>query len=153
MVIKNAAQQYKNNQISSAPPEETVLMLYNGAIDFLKKALATMGKDKRKKLIFIEKTIKIIDYMQSCLDMQKGEEIAKNLNGLYDYILIQLTKANLKNDAAKINEVIDILVPIRDAWAELCRNGKNVQQPASAGRTVAYGAPGNAEIKKIAVSA
>jgi flagellar protein FliS len=154
MLNKTAAQQYKNNNIVSAGPEESVLMLYDGAIRFMKmSAVCIAKKNRKKKIVFIEKTLKIVDYLQACLDMQKGGEIAKNLNDLYDYILIELTKANLKDDIRKIQEIINLLLPVRDAWAGICRN-KKAAAPAQAAESFAspYGKADTPETKRVAVS-
>ena len=154
MVIKDAVQQYKNTQVASATSEETVLMLYDGVIKFLRKAILYMGTNNKKKLVFIQKALKIIDYLQSSLDMQKGGEVARNLNDLYEYMLVQIVKANLKNDGNKINEIIRILEPVRDAWADICKNSKAAQNSTISGNNPSYGvSQGYAENRKVAVSA
>ncbi len=128
--------QYRQSQISSTAPEKTVLMLYDGAIRFLKGAVSELTENNNiiEKTNLVEKTIKIIDYLQSCLDMEKGGEIADNLSKLYDYMSITLTKANLKNDPEKMKEVIDLMTTIREGWNGIC-NQNNVipsnQQPAA----------------------
>lgn len=148
--MKNdAATQYRENTIVSATPEETVLMLYNGAIEFLRGALKEVGRSTDKKIVLIDKSLKIIEYLQSCLDREKGGEIARNLNDLYDYMMVQITRANFGNDATKINEVIRLLLPLRDAWAEICKkDGKKVHAAPFASRTEEAHPAG-----KIAVSA
>ncbi len=80
--------------------------------------------------------MKIIEYLQSCLDNEKGGEIALNLNSLYDYIFIRLTEANLRNDTAKMREVVDLLNNIRDGWNSIsdknsANNNSTTDQTAS----------------------
>jgi len=123
---------YRESRITSATPEETVLMLYDGAIRFLGTAIKELEENNNipEKSILLEKTVKIIDYLQSCLDSEKGEIIAKNLNSLYDYMVIELTKANLKNDAAKMQEILGLLITIRDGWNGICsKNNGETQRP------------------------
>ncbi len=126
------AQHYRDNQINTASPAETVLMLYDGMIKFLRAAIEKLEEgDVEEKAKLIEKGVNIIDYLQSCLDKEKGGEIAVNLDRLYGYMMIQLTEANLQNDAGKIKQVIMLIQPIRDAWAEISKsngNGKSAQQ-------------------------
>lgn len=125
------AQQYRDNQISSSAPEQTVLMLYDGTIKFLRSAVNELKKgDISEKAKLIEKAVKIVDYLQSCLDKEKGGEIAVNLERLYDYVLVELTEANIKNDSSRIDSVVKVLLPIRDAWAEIC-NPKIQNFPAN----------------------
>jgi flagellar protein FliS len=122
--------QYRQSQIASNAPEKTVLMLYDGAIRFLKNAIREIddNNDIVAKANLIEKTVKILEYLQSCLDGDKGGEIAVNLSKLYDYMSIRLTEANLKNDTAKMEEVLNLLKTIREGWNGICdTKGANTQ--------------------------
>ncbi len=134
----NSLSQYRQNQMSAIAPEKTVLMLYDGAIRFLRNAINELDEnnDIVAKANSIEKTVKIIEYLQSCLDNEKGGEIALNLNRLYDYISIRLTEANLRNDTAKMREVVDLLNNIRDGWNSIsdknsANNNSTTDQTAS----------------------
>ena len=120
----NILSHYRQSQLSSMTPEKTVLMLYDGAISFLKSAVsATSEKNIAAKAGYIEKALKILEYLQSCLDKEKGGEIAENLDRLYDYISITLTKANLKNDLHKMDEAIQLLQTVREGWKSICHQG------------------------------
>ncbi len=136
---------YRESQVTSATPEETVLMLYDGAIRFLSTAIKEVEENNNivEKSILLEKTVKIIDYLQSCLDSEKGEVIAKNLDSLYDYMVIELTKANLRNDTKKMEEVLGLLLTIRDGWNGICnKNNGNGEREQPAINTGAYGNAG-----------
>lgn len=119
----SVAQKYRNTQVTSSSPQEMVLLLYDGAINFLKSAVRELNvnKDVSKKAKLIEKAVNIIDYLQLSLDMEKGEEIAKNLDRLYEYMVIRLTEANLKNDGDKIDEIVKLLLNLREGWAGICQ--------------------------------
>lgn len=139
---RSSISQYMGNQISSASPEKTVLMLYDGAIRFLRSAIKEIEENNNipEKAILIEKTVKIIDYLQSCLDKEKGGEIAENLNKMYDYMSIKLTEANLRNDTAKMREVVDLINTIRDGWNSICdKNSTN--NNSTADQTASYVQP------------
>ena len=126
--------QYRGNQISSATPEKTVLMLYDGAIRFLRTAIKDIEENNNipEKAMLLEKTMKIIDYLQSCLDKEKGGEISENLDNLYQYMSVRLTKANFKNDTKLMEEVLGLLLTVREGWNEICdKNNKEGQSAAS----------------------
>jgi flagellar protein FliS len=126
MVKGSLSQQYREIHLVSSTPEETVLMLYDGAIRFLKEAAKEIAeKNITAKLRLLEKVEKILDYLQACLDMEKGGEIAENLHRLYDYVLVRLTEANLYNDVAKIEEIANLLGTVREGWAGICKPTKN----------------------------
>ena len=126
--------QYRENQITSASPEETVLMLYDGAVRFLSSAIRELKENNNapEKSLLIEKTVKIIDYLHSCLDEEKGDIIAKNLKDLYDYMVIGLTKANLKNDTDKMEEILGLLTTIRDGWNGMFEENKGKKNTPAA---------------------
>ena len=54
----------------------------------------------------------------STLNMDAGE-ISVNLMKLYDFMIWQLIEANRDKDKNKINSVIELLVPLKDAWKEV----------------------------------
>ena len=130
----NGLSQYRDSRITSASPEETVVMLYEGAARFLGLAIKELeeNNDLVEKSLLIEKTVKIIDYLDSCLDEEKGDVIAKNLKDLYSYMVIGLTKANLKNDAKKMEEILGLLHTIKEGWSGITdkKNGNTNVPPA-----------------------
>ncbi len=118
--LKGAQQYAKVNStsaIESANPHQLIQMLYQGALDSLQGALGHIErKDFEAKGKSIGKAMSIIGGLQSVLDHEKGGEIAKNLDSLYDYISVRLYEASLDNDRAKVNEVIGLLKEIKAGW-------------------------------------
>jgi flagellar protein FliS len=131
--------QYRGNQIAAATPEKTVLMLYDGAIRFLRSAIKEIEENNNipEKAMLLEKTVKIVDYLHSCLDKEKGGEISKNLDTLYQHMSIKLTKANLKNDTKLMEDVLGLLLTVREGWNEICdkksKEGQSAASPVTAG--------------------
>jgi len=106
--------------VNSASPLQLVLLLYDGAIGSLATAKGQMQDMKfAEKGRLISKAIGIIEGLRSVLDFDKGGEISKNLNDLYEYMKHRLTMANLKNDPEGPAEVIRLLNDLRTAWAKL----------------------------------
>ncbi len=129
MVKRGLSHQYREMRLASSSPEEIVLMLYDGAIRFLKDAAREMAdKNITAKVRLVEKVEKIVDYLQSCLDMKRGGEIASNLNRLYTYVLMRLTEANFYNDVARIEEIIMLLGLLREGWFSVCDAGKKGEE-------------------------
>ncbi|OFZ71013.1 MAG: flagellar export chaperone FliS [Betaproteobacteria bacterium RBG_16_58_11] len=106
--------------VNSASPLQLILLLYDGAIGALATAKGQMQDMKfAEKGRLISKAIGIIEGLRVVLDFDKGGEIAKNLNDLYEYMKHRLTIANLKNDPEGPAEVIRLLNDLRTAWAKL----------------------------------
>ena len=57
--------------------------------------------------------------LKAALDIESGGELAINLRGVYNYSILRLTTANLKNDITLIEEVTQLIVPVFDAWKSI----------------------------------
>jgi flagellar protein FliS len=112
----NPYQQYKENAILTASPEELVLMLYNGIIRFIDEAkTALQKKDYVETNAEIQRAQDIITELMLTLDM--NYDISKNLYNLYDYMLRRLIDANVKKDIEILDEVRGFAVELRDTWS------------------------------------
>lgn len=106
--------------IASATPVQIIVLLYDGAINSLASAKGKMQEMKlAEKGQLISKAISIVEGLRSVLDFEKGGDIARNLNDLYDYMKRRLAAANLKNDQGGLDEVMGLLATLREAWVEL----------------------------------
>lgn len=114
--------QYQTNQIQTASPEKILIMLYDGAIQFLNKAKKEI---ENKNIQEVHNNIigaqKIISEFMNTLDMEVGGETANNLYNLYEYLHFRLVQANLKKDAAMIDEVLVHLKDLKATWEEAIR--------------------------------
>ncbi|MBX5470333.1 MAG: flagellar export chaperone FliS [Thermoleophilaceae bacterium] len=120
MNLATAPQAYKESAVLTAPPERLVVMLYDGAIRFLRQGKAMMSEGR------IEETNKrlqrgeaIIDHLLATLDMEAGGELAERLQAIYLYSRRHLTEARVKRDPERIENVIRWLSELRDAWARI----------------------------------
>ena len=107
--------------VHAANPVKLVLMLYDGASLAIAEATRHMADgriaDKGKA---ISKAISIIDGgLRVSLDTTRGGAIAAQLFELYEYMGRRLLLASLRNDAAGLAEVSELLRELRGAWAEL----------------------------------
>lgn len=131
MAMNNPYQQYQTNSILTAPPEELTLMLYNGAIKFLKQAKIHIEENKLDKAHNnIIKAQNIIRELMCTLDMQY--EIAQNLYQLYDFMYNWLVQANVNKlkpeGVQQIDDVIGMLEELRDTWVETIKIVKGSQK-------------------------
>jgi len=118
--MSSAAQAYQQTNFNTVGQGELLLMLYDGAIKFLRQAKEKiLVKDYAQKGILISKTIDIINELAGSLNMEKGGSIAVNLNNLYFFCTTHLLQANLKMDPEKVDNVIKILSELRGAYAEI----------------------------------
>ena len=110
-------QTYRENKVQTADPGTILLLLYQGAIDFLKKAISALEKeDVVEKGMCILKAHAIISELQATLKMDIGGEMATNLQDLYSYILDQIMIANHKNDPALLESLISLLSTVKEGF-------------------------------------
>jgi flagellar protein FliS len=123
--------QYRNNQILNAPPEQILIMLYDGAIRFCRQAMLAMDSgDKKVRAEKISRTMAIICEFANSLDHQVGGEIATDLEALYAYMVRELTTANLKNNRSSLETVEALLVDLRETWGQAIEVNRQETQPA-----------------------
>lgn len=124
----NAHQQYQNNMVKTASPQELTLMLYNGLIKFLNLAkLGIEEKSIEKANNNIGRAQDIIIEFMSTLDM--SYEISRSLMAIYDYMNRRLIEANLRKDEAIVEEVLMFAEDLRDTWMQAMKLAK--QQTAN----------------------
>jgi len=106
---------YLEQKVMSAKPEELTLMLYEGVIKFVKQAkLFNDKKDVEQSNYVNLKAQAIIQELRSTLDMKI--EISTNFESLYIFMIEQLVEANLKKDNAILDEVLELAEDFRDTW-------------------------------------
>lgn len=107
--------------IFAASPHKLIVMLFDGAKLALSNALLHLKNQKiEAKGRAISHAISIInDGLRSSLNKEAGGQLALNLDALYEYMCTRLLLANLNNDAIMLNEVIDLVDVIRQAWLEI----------------------------------
>ena len=112
---------YTQTKVATAyNPVELVIMLYDGAIDFLDKAATAINmREVPIKIKYIDKAIAIIEELLNALNLEVGGEIALNLQNLYLHMMRELVLANAKNDGNKIKHVTNLLKELREAWVQI----------------------------------
>jgi flagellar secretion chaperone FliS len=110
-------------RVSQASPHQLIVLLFDGALNAIKLASLYIQKGNiAGKGAAISKAINIVDNgLKSCLDLEKGGEIAENLDRLYHYISQQLVLANLHNDKEKLQSCFDLLNNIAESWREIAK--------------------------------
>lgn len=117
---------YRKSSVSGATPLQLVIMLYDGALRFLKQAQRAIQQDDLyHKNENLTKAQRIVAELLSCLDMEKGGEIAKNLFALYSYVYDQMVQANLNDDLEAIERSVKVLSDLRTSWVQLEEQAKS----------------------------
>jgi flagellar protein FliS len=96
-----------------------VVMLYDGAIALLHRAIAAMeAHDIEKKCQHLNRTLAIIMQLEGTLNFEQGGEAARTLQAFYMYARAQAQRANVENSPEILRELIEHFTSLRDAWQE-----------------------------------
>ena len=126
MVPSRFRKEYRYNEIATSSQGKLIVMMYEGALKFVNLAIEGVdNKDLSKKGIYINKAHDIINELSLALDMKKGGEIAQKLESLYQFILHQLTLANIKSDRKALESILNVLTPLLEAWTKLLTKSNN----------------------------
>jgi flagellar secretion chaperone FliS len=125
------ARAYVTTQIQTASPVQVIVLLYDGTIQAMK--LAQVGirtHNQADKARFIGRAIRVVSELSATLNMEQGGDVAKDLHRLYEFVLYELTQANLRDQPERLDAPIRCFNLVREAWVELA---VQVQKPHAVG--------------------
>ena len=121
----NALDQYKQNTVFTATPEELTLMLYEGCIKFLNIAKYNIEQGQVEKAHnALIRAQDIIIELDSTLNMEY--EISNDLRNLYNFVKSKLIDANINKKVEPIEEAMEIVIGLRDTWKEAMKQVKKM---------------------------
>lgn len=125
---------YRQVATQTAPPGQLVLMLYEGTVRFLERALIGFDcEDPAECNETISNNIlkaqAILHELNVSLNMEAGGEFSHTMRRLYDYLDRRLMESNLRKEQTGIREVIARITVLRDAWSAML-NGQGTLSAA-----------------------
>ena len=119
---------YLQNLVENANPIRLIILLYDKAINCIETAIEAIegGVDDfenvKIKAENLTRAMDILIVLRASLDKEKGEEIAGNLEGIYDILIDEMVRANIKNDTEGLKKAVEVLSELREGWEEAERN-------------------------------
>ena len=115
---------YKESAVLTAPPEQLVLMLYDGIHRFLFQGTVAMrGGDYALSNTKLQRAEAIIDELIATLDHEQGGVISDRLNAIYLYSRRTLGESRVEKSPEKIEHVQGLIRQLRESWAQMCGAG------------------------------
>ena len=106
--------------VDAADPHRLIVMLMDGALERLATARGLMSHGaSAEKAQLLHRAVAIIDELRNCLNFKAGDQIAANLDSLYEYMCQRIMQANSANKPEWLDEVSRLLTEIRSAWLQL----------------------------------
>jgi flagellar protein FliS len=117
--MKNPALAYRQFSVQGSTPLGLVVMLYDGAIASLQRAITAIEADDiPKKCSHLNRAQAIIMQLEGTLNFEVGGEVAQTLKVLYVYARAQMLKANIENSPQVLRSLMEKLSTVREAWNE-----------------------------------
>ena len=115
--MNHPASAYRQFSVQGATPLGLVVMLYDGAIAALQRAVkAVESRNVEDKCRHLNRALAIIAQLEGTLNFELGGEVAKTLKAFYLYSRNQAMKANIENSAEILRTLIERFTSVRDAW-------------------------------------
>ncbi|MEO5983201.1 MAG: flagellar export chaperone FliS [Pedococcus sp.] len=109
---------YNGDAVTTASPNRLVVMLYDRLLKDLNTAFTAVNsgsiESAHRALLHAQD---IIVELSGSLDLDMWPEGAQ-LKALYDYLTDRLVQANVTKDPGLVAECLEIIEPLRDAFAE-----------------------------------
>ena len=134
-VSSRSASAYKRvgieTSVDNADPHKLVVLLFDALQQTLGSARAAIQKgDVPGKCKHINHAVRIFEEgLIAPLNLQDGGELARNLHDLYTYCVQRLTIANIRSDAAILEEVQRVIEPVASGWKQINGQGPAYLQP------------------------
>ena len=130
--MSNGYSKYKKTSIESASKEKILLMLYEGAIRFIKQAKeANERKDIKARGELIGRAYDVIMELASSLDFKINGPVASNLEQLYIYTMEELTRANITGQEKHLDNSLKILNILYDGWVKAVESIKKKESESA----------------------
>ena len=114
---------YSQNQVGIESPQRLIEMLYEAILRFCARIkIAIKNEDIEQRVYFIKRTTAIFIELINNLDYEKGGDVAHYLSGLYTREIQLLSLANVENNEARIDEVINVTKGLLEAWRDVHNN-------------------------------
>ncbi len=103
--------------VSDASPHRLIQMLMEGGLSRMAQARGALEHGQlAMKGELIGKAISIVGGLRGALDMERGGDVAANLDRLYEYMGNRLVEANANADVTIIDEVSRLMRTIKSGW-------------------------------------
>tara|TARA_B100000989_G_scaffold279937_1_gene242989 strand:- start:29 stop:625 length:597 start_codon:yes stop_codon:yes gene_type:complete len=110
-----------------------VVMLYEGAIRFVQQAKEAIKENRiEDRYNLLVRASEILMGLQSCLDFEAGDAVARSLYDYYSYIDSRIMSVHRTNKLETCDEIIDELKRMRDVWNRIDKGETDEGEQAAA---------------------
>jgi flagellar protein FliS len=118
----NAQLSYREAAVQGASPVRLVILLYEQAVEDLRRALAALREnDIEGRTRHINHALLVLGHLEATLDKKQGGPVALDLQRFYAQLRVGLMEAQGRQSAALLEDQISHLMQVLGAWCEVER--------------------------------
>ncbi len=111
---------YRESAGQTASPVRLVILLYEQLIKDLQRAAVAIERNQvEARTQEIDHALIVVAQLQGVLDMERGGDVAKNLDRFYDVLRGSLIEAEIRRSADLLHAQVRHLLTLREAWVEV----------------------------------
>jgi flagellar protein FliS len=119
-ITGRAAATYIEQQVLNESPLARVARLYDMTAVEIARARAALGTGNlAAKGLAVQRATRTIGVLHASLDMERGGDVARNLDRLYAYCQRRLAEAHARNDDRAFAEIAGYVAALGSAWREI----------------------------------
>jgi flagellar protein FliS len=117
-MYQNGCNAYRQSAVNIVEEKPVIVIkLYGGALKFITNAKRGIAeKSPRVRGEYISKVMAIVNELNCALDMERGGKLASQLDSLYQFVMEQLSIANIKNDLKALDQAEHILEMLKEGF-------------------------------------
>jgi len=124
---------YERTYVETADQRQLILMLYDGAIRFMRKGIVRIeANDIEAAHNYLVRSRDILAELLATLKPEKAGEVGTNLKRLYVYIFNRLVEANLTKNKELVVECVKLMSTLREGWAQARSAGTHPREGVDA---------------------
>jgi flagellar protein FliS len=107
---------YRENAVRGATPIGLVVILFDAAIDDMRRAIRAGVIEERATAI--RHAMLVLQQLQGTLDFEKGGQIARQFEQFYNLIRAKLLESQLRNSPELVQQQIQFMTEVRECWVQ-----------------------------------
>ena len=128
----DARQIYQDSAVRGATPLELVILLYDSAIEDMRRALTAMQKsDIETRANNISHALIVLQQLQGTLDFEHGGSAARQFEQFYNLVRAKLLEAQIRGSGELLRGQIRYMSEVRDCWMHAKRMLEPRPDPAT----------------------
>ena len=123
---------YNQGSTATVSPVGLVVLLYEQAAKDVREALKALRAGNIERRTFeIDHALLVVGQLQATLDINRGGEVAVNLDRFYNQVRSRLLQAQIQASAEILEEQMNLLLSLRETWQEVERRALENEFPTA----------------------